>query len=94
MLGEIKLSHIWEIMVESLKPFRGSMHWADLPRAKLGFSGRAHKLQGSPKQHPSSHPFFVHGAGIVPLNSIPIKILVPVQLLQLLSKRALFPSVW
>lgn len=57
MLGEIKLSHIWEIMVESLKPFPGSMHWADLPRAKLGFLGRAHKLQGFSKQHPSSHPF-------------------------------------
>ena len=93
MLGEIKLSHIWETMVEILKPFLGSMHWAELPRAKRGFLGRAHKLQGSPKHRTSSHPFCTW-CQEGPLNSTPIKILVPVQLLQLLSKRALFPSMW
>ena len=60
MLGEIKLSHIWETMVEILKPFLGSMHWAELPRAKRGFLGRAHKLQGSLKHHTSSHPLFLY----------------------------------
>ena len=60
MLGEIKLSHIWEMMIESLKAFPGSTCWADLPRAKPGFSGRAHSLQASPKQHTSSRPLFLY----------------------------------